>query len=74
MEKNTVLEEVVETKEDGFIKKHAKGIKRGLAVVGGLVGVVVAGAIINNKANSDEEFVGYGNDPYGSPEETSTED
>jgi len=74
MDEKIVLEENEVIKEN-FLKKHTKGIKRGLAVVGGLAGLVVAGALINNKRSNDEGFVCYEkNDQFTDSEETNSED
>ena len=56
--KDKVVEEVVETVEKvGFIKKHSKGLKRGLIAGGALFGLAIAGAVINGKRNADEPEV-----------------
>ena len=56
--KDKVVEEVVETVEKvGFIKKHAKGLKRGLIAGGALAGLAIVGAVINGKRNADEPDV-----------------
>ena len=48
-------DKIVETVEKvGFIKKHAKGLKRGLIVGGGLAILGVVGAVINGKRNAEE--------------------
>lgn len=73
MEEKIVTEET-KVEKVNFITKHTKGIKRGLAVVGGLVGIAVAGAIINKKVSGNEDFVGYGNDPYSGTEGLSSDD
>lgn len=56
--KDKVVEVVVETVEKvGFIKKHAKGLKRGLIAGGALAGLAIVGAVINGKRNADEPEV-----------------
>ena len=50
-------EDVVVKKEKGeFVMKHIKGIRRGLAVVGGVIALAVVGALVNKSRNKNDEF------------------